>query len=172
LETNHHPDDEDLAVKIVLLWRYNTIIATFGVAITFLYSIVVSEIIGDKRLDTLAMVAILFAVGNITIRLCSYGYTTSQDRLDYNKPVLEEIKCRVHDAALSFIIGLWFLLFIGLGLSIYNDTGISGRMYPTATLDGGIGLTVFVIGTIFILSVISETLLWIWPFSVPQILVD
>lgn len=172
-ETNHDTEDEGLGTKVALLWRYNTIIATFGVAITLLYSIFISNVIEQRNLETLAVVAVLFATGNITVRLASYGYVNQNEKgFRFGSDTIEEIKTRIHEAAYSFVIGLWFLLFIGIGLTVYNDTGISGQVYPNASITAGIKLGIGVLGATFLLAIISELLLWVWPLQVPERVVD
>ncbi|MFW6436014.1 MAG: hypothetical protein ACOCYZ_00075 [Halococcoides sp.] len=173
IEVNHPPSDEDLLVKIALLWRYNTIIAFFGLAITLLYSIFISDVIGSLTLHSLAIVAFIIATGNIVIRIASYGYLAECDEdCRYNAEVVEEMKERLYDASFSFVVGLWFLLFIGMGITIFNGYSYRVEVFPSGNLVEGLWLTLGVIGGILVLSIVSEILLWKGPLYVPQRLVS
>lgn len=173
LETNHEPPKESLGVKILKLWKTNTIIAVFGMMITLFYSVFVSPLLPNYTLDSLAVVALMLATGNIVIRISSYGYTNENSReYKYSKGVMKDIKTRLHDAGFSFIFGLWFIMFIGIGLSLYNDVGLAQNVYPSGSLDRGVLLLSIVIFGTLSMSVLSEFLLWIWPLTVPEFLSD
>ncbi|WP_159369447.1 hypothetical protein [Halorubrum distributum] len=139
----------------------------------FLYSIFIDEIIVRNELDLIVAVGILFSVGVIAGRLIAYGYTKDSDsEKKFNEEIRDQIKENIHNGIYGAIISLWFLLLIGIGVTIFEQTPISGSIWPSASPIEGIILTTGFFFIIFLISVISEALLWLGPLDVPSHLSD
>lgn len=173
---NHHPEEEALVTKIFLLWKYNSIISLAIVGITILYSIFVSSIFPDFRSVTvtdLALTTLLFAVLNVVFRISTYGYIKRKDdgfRVD--RIVALERQGILLNTYLSFIYSLVIFVFIGLGVAIVVGGGLSVVPFEVVEPTNGLIYASVVIVVIFLLSALSEILLWIEPFDVPEYLSD
>lgn len=183
---NHPPQKEALLTKMFLLWKYNSIISLTIVGITVSYSIFVSSVFPDFRslnaLD-LSLVVVLFAVLNIIFRISTYGYMMrknpeendeSSDNSEFRVDQITalERKGLLFRSYLSFIYSLIIFIFIGIGLTIATGTGLSllpfDGLNPTRSL---IYASVVMLIMLF-LSALSEFLLWVGPFTVPEYLSD
>lgn len=171
LETNHNPRDESIGTKVMLLFRYNIIVAAFGVVLILLYSLFIDPVIDTTTLSTLAATAILIVGVNIIVRLASYAYADSDpEDIKYEKSVAIEIKERLHDATFSFYVGLWALLMFAIGINIITGQSFSTNVFPSWSLIRAFGLSAVVLLSVFILSLMCEIICWIWPLSVPEFL--
>lgn len=183
---NHPPKKEPLITKIFLLWKYNVIIALIVVGITVSYSIFVSSIFpnfGSINSFDLAMVVILFAVLNIVFRISTYGYVKRRnkeeddrdsvdDEFRVNQITALERKGLFYRAYISFIYSLAIFVFIGIGLTIATGTGLSLVPFNGVNPTQGLIYGSVVLLITWLLSALSEVLLWIGPFSVPEYLSD
>lgn len=177
---NHPPQKEPLVTKIFLLWKYNSIITLAVVGISILYSILVSSIFPDLRSLTvleLSMITVLFAFLNTVFRISTYGYI-KDPAPDHNKSydvdqiTALERKGVLLNTYLSFTYSLIIFVFIGLGMTIATGAGISLVPFDGVNPTRGVLYASAVTVVIFIFSILSELLLWVGPFNVPEYLSD
>lgn len=166
LETYHDPSDERLLAKIYKLWVYNTVVSVFATGVTVLYGPFITSAGISVTLETVLSASIIIAVMNFTIRITSYSHLGAlSDELPISR-----LKEDAHNVGYSFMVSLWFLIFIGIGLNVANGKIMRTFPLPTLSPPKALAYIVIIILSPAILAILSE--LWLYFANVPDELVD
>lgn len=174
LWVNHRPLEEGILLKLTLLWRNSSIIALSAVAVTILYSTFITNIFEIESLSapTLAAIGILFAVLNSIYRVATYGHIYRGDESDIDDDIIKKRKKAFQRSYFSFILSLLIFAYLGIGITIFSNIYLPRSIVEVASVGMAFDYTLRVVAATFLLSIISEILLWIGPFKIPNSLID
>jgi hypothetical protein len=109
-------------------------------------------------LNTVVVTVILFSFINFSIRVASYGYLSKEP--DYSTETMERRKRDNHNAIFSFMIGVWFLLFLNIGANIGNGDILYSYDIGSINIVNGLLYSLLIVATPAVLACVSEMLLW------------